>query len=91
MTETELRESLKGVKEVEAPPFLFAKIEARLNAMRSNQYSNKQVFLFAMGIALVLIINAMVLFEPSRSSSTQFSDSFMDGYVTGKSNQLYHE
>jgi hypothetical protein len=68
-------DSLDGIKRASTDPFLFTRIQARLQKEETNfwgqafAFMNEPMVAFA-GVAIAIIINAVVLFE-SRSESVK--------------------
>ncbi len=84
--------TLKRIQKVSAPPFLFTRIEAKIEQQAFAVSTN---WLLASSFALLLLLCLNVYFInqnfSSDYSSTESSQSILDGMSIDYSNQLYHE
>lgn len=88
MERDHIDEVLAKVKKVDAPPFLFTRIQARLEDVKS--MSKSQWVLIVTSLATLFIINAMVIRNSSATSKNDQS-SISQLYQVNPSNQLYNE
>ncbi len=93
MKEEELITTLDRIKKVEVPPFLYTRIQTRIQELATQKYSMRQVLVFAVSISLLIALNATVFFPKSGSSAQGNSEieTVADGLRLTPSNQLYGE
>lgn len=91
MKENETIEShLNRIKQVDAPAFLFTRIESKINASKKNVIPARKI---AFGLACVMMLvlgNVLIMKQSSRSLTDNKSSVFEEMNLTN-SNQLYNE
>ena len=90
MEEERINELLGSVERVDAPPFLFTRIEARIAARQEERPSRSWVLATSMAMVMLLAVNSYVLFSGSGNEKAGV-ERIADGMNMGASNQLYHD
>jgi hypothetical protein len=82
-------EALKGIKRVEAPPYLFTRIEAQIKKQSTESYSKKAVLGYFAGLLLLIILNlsALINFNGSKVSG----DDLINAYGLNSNYSLYND
>lgn len=80
-------EILDKIKPVEAPPFLFTRIQQRIKNANEHFVSNKIVWLSALSFSCLVIISVSVIFYTSSPSST--AQSLAQSLHLNPTNNLY--
>lgn len=62
---------LENIKQVEAPPFLFNRIQQRIQNEFDNHVSMKLVYSIAASFVILLSINAFTMFQQNLSSKEE--------------------
>ncbi len=62
---------LENIKQVEAPPFLFTRIQQRIQNEFDNHVSMKLVYSIAASFVILLSINAFTMFQQNLSSKEE--------------------
>ncbi|MCB9250892.1 MAG: hypothetical protein H6605_00355 [Flavobacteriales bacterium] len=76
---------LKKIKKVDAPPFLFSKIQNRISGSDELNLNYRTILLGGLSLAMVILLNlAVMLNDPSVNNNKP-----EEGYYTGSSNTLY--
>lgn len=87
-------ERLSRIQKVDAPPFLFTRIEARINALQEEVYPIRWVRLALAGFAVLMLLNVWLVGQNIGTSSGPVEDSenlLSAGVELYQSNQLYNE
>lgn len=74
---------LNRIQRVEAPAFLYTKVQARISALKEEKVSWLQAILVSAALASVLLLSIRVV-KQERNSSTQQGQ-----FLTEATNQLY--
>ena len=85
-----IEKTLSKVQQVEPSPYLYTRIEAKIQSMTNSTVSMKKVFI---GMALTCMLLALNFVAASKSSKnkTNNSTSLLDELNLNTSNQLYNE
>jgi hypothetical protein len=78
--------SLEKIETVEVSPFLFTRIQAKVQEQLLDRLSGKQTVVYLVGIAVVVVLNVLVLRGMSSSNANTDLVSEMNLMPT---NQLY--
>lgn len=84
--------TLKRIQKVSAPPFLFTRIEAKLE-QHPSLVSKNWLWASSFGLLLLLCINGYFINQNFSSDypNTESSQTIIEGMSIDFSNQLYHE
>lgn len=88
MEKDHIDEVLGKIKKVDAPPFLFTRIQAKLDEVTS--MSKPQWIIVMTSLATLFIINALVI-RNSSSESNSGQTAISELYQVNTTNQLYNE
>jgi len=91
MQEMKELEVLEKVNRVEAPPFLFTRIEARIQAQLNEQLPIRWVWVSISTVLLLFVVNTLILRDSTQLSETSNSSAQHISEEMGMqtSNQLY--
>lgn len=91
MQEMKELEVLEKVNRVEAPPFLFTRIEARIQAQLNEQLPIRWVWVSISTVLLLVVVNTLILRDSTQLSETSNSSVQHISEEMGMqtSNQLY--
>ena len=85
-------EDLKKIKKVDAPPFLYTRIEAKIEAMEAKEVPMKWVLASSFALSFLLFINIISirsLFANGGNSNSL--ELIMDDMNLSPANQLYYD
>ena len=91
MKENKQFDILGSIKKVDAPPYLFKRIEGRINTMTSEKMPKSFVLASSIAFIILLFINLLVTSirtEPSRNDNIEIIAKEMHLTI---SNQLYYD
>lgn len=88
-SDEDILDSLRGIKRAEPNAFLFTRIEARLNNVRTERVFTFRLKLAAGVCALVLITNSIILFKDARSALTESQTANSVYQMSKSSYQIY--
>ncbi|MEM8899580.1 MAG: hypothetical protein AAGC85_15810 [Bacteroidota bacterium] len=94
MTEETDFEPLSNIQKVDAPPFLFTRIEASINALQEEAYPIKWVRLALAGFVVLMLLNIWLVGQNVSGGSSVGEDNMAvlsAGVELYQSNQLYNE
>lgn len=77
--------SLEKIEAVEVSPFLFTRIQAKVQEQLLDRLSTKKSVVYLAGIALIIVLNVLVL----SSRSADKNDNLVSEMNLAPSNQLY--
>jgi hypothetical protein len=83
-----IEKTLSKVQQVEPSPYLFTRIEAKIQSITNSTVSIKKVFI---GMALTCMLLALNFVASSSKHNTSNSTSLLDELNLNTSNQLYNE
>jgi hypothetical protein len=84
-----IEELLTRVRRVEAPPFLFTRIEVRITRVQRERMPRVALLAAACGLMLLLGANFIVVNGASIGSAEDTTEQLVDGMGMNPSNQLY--
>lgn len=90
MEEDRINELLGRVERVDAPPFLFTRITARIEAQREARPARSWVLVTSLAMVMLLAMNSYVLFGGIGNEKAGI-ERLAVGMNVGASNQLYHD
>ena len=91
MKENESIESLLNrIKQVDAPAFLFTRIETKINASKKNVIPVRKIA-FGLACAMALVLGNVLLIAKSNTSLSNTESTVFDEMNLTNSNQLYNE
>ena len=84
-------DKLKNIRQVDAPPFLFARIKARIDSMGDAPVSTKWKLAFAMAALLILALNTRIVFQSSGREKKSNITNVVGAMQLSPSNDFYHD
>ncbi len=78
-------EILKTIKQVDAPPFLFTRIEEKIRVHASEYLNTKKTVLYLTGIVSVVVLNVWIIYGQKQESKQNIAAEMQ----LVESNQLY--
>ena len=84
-------ELLDRVEGVDPPPFLFTRIEARINALTAERPSRAWVASMVTAVLLILFVNTFALVQGNAGGEEVHTERIANSMGLKASNQLYHE
>jgi len=91
MEEERINELLGQVGRVDPPPFLFTRIEARIELQQESRPSRSWVLATGMAMALLLTVNSYFLLRGSNEMPVVPIEQLASSLELNASNQLYHD
>lgn len=91
MNTDELLNKLGDIAPVDAPPFLFTRIKARLAAPLYDNASPQWRWIFVAGAVVVMTLNIAVWSMAFKQKPTETMDEITEGMHLTYQNNLYHE
>ncbi|MBR9919738.1 MAG: hypothetical protein GYB31_02800 [Bacteroidetes bacterium] len=92
MKETDPTNQLKRIKKVSAPPFLFTRIEAKIEAREKNRLPISWAFGGSLALGILLCLNIFLIINSSEPNHQNNQiNSVADALELNTSNQLYYE
>ncbi len=84
---------LSKIRKVEAPPFLFTRIEQKINDLKVEKAPFRLVFALVTSFCVLLFLNIYLLNNSyhSNNQGDQAMQTFMEDMNMDYSNQLYYE
>ncbi len=82
-------ELLEGIRKVEAPPYLFTRIESKIRNEAEGKISSKNVAVLGMGLLVLLLVNISIISNNMNFKKSQTSVAQSFGLVTN--NSFYHD
>ena len=87
-------ERLSRIQKVDAPPFLFTRIEAKINALKEEVYPIRWIRLALAGFVVLMLLNIWLVGQNVSGGSSVGEDNMAvlsAGVELYQSNQLYNE
>lgn len=86
-------EGLKRIKEVDAPPFLYTRIQQQIQNLLQQEAPAKWKWAFALTAFMMLLINISILVRSSAPATKENSgvENMVNGMGLSTTNDLYHE
>jgi len=81
---------LERIQRVETPPFLFTRIEEKVNQLKATKLSPALAWGMSLACCALLVLNVYVISNVSEGTSTVTS-TIEEVYNLDSSNQLYNE
>jgi hypothetical protein len=85
-----IEKTLSKVQQVEPSPYLFTRIEAKIQSLTNSTVSMKKVFI-GMTLTCMLLVLNFIATSSSSKNSTSNSITLLDELNLNTSNQLYNE
>ncbi len=83
-----IERTLSQINKVETSPYLFTRIESKIQSMTNSKVSMKKVMI---GMALTCFLIAINIVVTASSANTNNSTNLLDELNMNRTNQLYHE
>jgi hypothetical protein len=83
-----IERTLSQINKVETSPYLFTRIESKIQSMTNSKVSMKKVMI---GMALTCFLIALNIVVTASSANTNNSTNLLDELNMNRTNQLYHE
>jgi len=83
-----IERTLSQINKVETSPYLFTRIESKIQSMTNSKVSMKKVMI---GMALTCFLIALNIVVTASSANTNNSTNLLDELNMNTTNQLYHE
>lgn len=77
---------LEKIKQVDTPPFLFTRIQNKIQQHIADKISKKQAIAYACGIVIIIVLNVLA-FEAKKNSEND--NDLVNKMDLSPSNQLY--
>ena len=84
-------DKLKGIREVEAPPFLFTRIQQQIANLADAPAPVKWRVAFVTAAIVLIVLNTGILLRSSSQSKTQGLEQVVNSLQLSSSNDFYHE
>jgi H+/Cl- antiporter ClcA len=84
-------EPLKKVQKVAAPPFLYTRIQAKIQQQTAEYLPPRWQWAAALTLGLFVVANLYLLQQPAPFSSNSGPDALVNSLNLNTSNQLYHD
>ena len=85
-------EELKKVRKVEAPPFVFTRIEAQIEKEESIQMPRQWAWGLSLACSILLVVNISFFVNSNGNTVAQTEDTnLLEAVGLEQSNQLYYE
>jgi hypothetical protein len=86
-------DALQQIKEVDAPPFLYTRIQQQIHNLQQLEAPAKWKWAFAFSTLLILLINISIMISSSAPVSKQNSgvENIVNSLGLSNTNDLYHE
>jgi hypothetical protein len=84
---------IEKLQRVSAPPFLYTKIKAKIEAQENDVVSFQWVFNLSVSFVLLIIVNVFVISSSLKNKTVENNDIFAvaEGMSLSNSSQLYYE
>jgi len=84
-------DKLKRITPVEAPPFLYTRVQQGINALNNTAAPVRWRWAFALTGMIVLILNLAVITRSGKASKNSDMEQVVNTMQLSSSNDLYHE
>ncbi len=81
----DLLNSLEKIEAVDAPPFLFTRIQAKIQEKLAENLTAKQAIIYLVGLAFIIVMNVVVL----KSAEQPAKNDLVSELNLAPANQLY--
>jgi len=84
-------DKLKKITPVEAPPFLYTRVQQAINSLNSTAAPLRWRWAFAMSAIIVVVINLAVITRSGHTVKSNDMEQVVNAMQLSSSNELYHE
>lgn len=85
-----IEKTLRKIKPIEPSPYLFTRIESKIQSLTNSTVSMKKVMI-GMALACGLVLLNFVVTSSNSQANASSSTNLLDEFNMNTSNQLYHE